>query len=116
TGTSDTIARHNTQYAQTLWDYAALSAGDLVVEVASNDGSLLKCLKPYGARTLGIEPATNIAAFARANGIETVNVFFNSQTAKQTLEAYGPAKVVVCNNVLAHVDETLDFLIGCRLL
>ena len=116
TGTSDTLAAHNIQYARTIVDLLKLGADDLVVEVASNDGSLLKCFKPYGVRTLGIDPAVNIAEMASAEGIETLPQFFNSFTAGQVRASYGRAKVVIGNNVLAHVDETQDFLRGCKSL
>ena len=114
TGTSDTIAAHNIRYADDVVDLLKLDEDDLVVEVASNDGSLLKCFKRHGVRTLGVEPATNIAEKAVAGGIETINLFFNSTTSKQVKESYGPAKAVIGNNVLAHVDETIDFLTGCK--
>lgn len=114
TGTSDTIAAHNLRYAHTVVEFLKLGEKDLVVEVASNDGSLLKCFKPYGVRTLGIEPATNIAEMACANGIETVNLFFNYPTAREVRDSHGPAKAVIGNNVLAHVDDTQDFLRGAR--
>jgi hypothetical protein len=114
TGTSDTIAKHNIQYARTLADLLGLGREDLVVEVASNDGSLLKCFKPYGAKTLGVEPATNIAEMASADGVETVTLFFNSSVAREIREEHGRAKAVIANNVLAHVDDTRDFLLGCR--
>jgi hypothetical protein len=114
TGTSETIAGHNVRYAQTLADLLKLGPGDLVIEVASNDGSLLKCFMRYGVRTLGIEPATNIAEKARRDGIETIDCFFNSTVAREVRESHGTAKAVIANNVLAHVDETQDFLRGCR--
>jgi len=114
TGTSETIAVHNIEHARTIVDLLKLKMDDLVVEVGSNDGSLLKCFQQYGVRTLGIEPATNIAAIACANGIETIDRFFDSCTAQQVRESYGLAKVVIGNNVLAHVDQTQDFLRGCR--
>lgn len=114
TGTSDTIAAHNVKYAQTVVDFLNLGADDLVVEVASNDGSLLKCFKRHNVRTLGIEPATNIAEMARAEGIETIDQFFNSATAREVQKTHGPASAVIGNNVLAHVDETQDFLLGCK--
>jgi hypothetical protein len=116
TGTSETIAAHNVEYARTVVNLLKLGANDLVVEVASNDGSLLKCFEPYGVRMLGIEPATNIAAIAVENGIETIDEFFDSATAGQVREMYGPAKVVLGNNVLAHVDEPPEFLLGCKQL
>jgi len=116
TGTLDTIATHNLEYARTVCDFLGLKASDLVVEIASNDGSLLKCFKRHGVRTLGVEPATNIAEMASADGIETVNLFCNSSTAQQVSERHGRARVVIGNNVLAHVDDTRDFLRGCKAL
>ncbi len=114
TGTSDTIAAHNARYAGTVVDLLGLGARDLVVEVASNDGSLLKCFARLGVRALGIEPATNIARLAEAAGIETVNRFFDEVTAREVRQSHGPAKAVIGNNVLAHVDDTQGFLRGCR--
>jgi hypothetical protein len=116
TGTSETMANHNREYARTVVDLLKLSPEDLVVEVASNDGSLLRNFKPYNVRILGVEPATNIAEKACASSVETLNVFFNSTVAQQLRESHGPAKVVIANNVLAHVDETKDFLLGCKTL
>ncbi len=116
TGTSETIAAHNREYAREVVESLALGADDLVVEIASNDGSLLKCFQPYGVRTLGIEPATNIAEIAVASGVETVNKFFNSGAAEEIRQSFGPARVAIGNNVLAHVDDTRDFLRGCAKL
>lgn len=113
TGTSETIAAHNRDYARKVVETLRLEADDLVVEIASNDGSLLRCFQPYGVKTLGVEPATNIAEMARRDGVETVNKFFNSATAEELRQSYGPARAVIGNNVLAHVDDTLDFLRGC---
>jgi novobiocin biosynthesis protein NovU/D-mycarose 3-C-methyltransferase len=114
TGTSETIAGHNRSYARTLVELLNLKPGDLVVEAASNDGSFLQCLEPCGAATLGIEPASNLAAAASASGIETVNTFFTSALARDLRRARQPAHAVVANNVLAHVDDPHDFLCGCR--
>jgi C-methyltransferase C-terminal domain/Putative zinc binding domain/Methyltransferase domain len=116
TGTSETIAAHNRRYTGNLVDQLHLGDNDLVVEVASNDGSLLKCFQPYGVRTLGVEPATNIAEMARAAGIQTVACFFNGAAAGRIREAHGPARVVIANNVLAHVDDPQDFLAGGKTL
>jgi hypothetical protein len=110
TGTSDTIAQHNVAYAAKVVELVGLGADDLVIEAASNDGSLLRCFQTHGVRTLGIEPATNIADQARAAGVETVNRFFEPGCAADVRGEYGPAKVVIGNNVLAHVDTPVDFL------
>jgi SAM-dependent methyltransferase len=114
TGTSETIAAHNVKYAQAVVDRLELGADDLVVEVASNDGSLLSCFQRHGVRTLGVEPATNIAEIARARGIETVNRFFDQETAADVRATHGAAMAVIGNNVFAHVDDSRGFLRGCR--
>ncbi len=114
TGTSDTIAQHNIGYAADVVAGLELGKDDLVVEIASNDGSLLTCFRDQGVRTLGIEPARNIAAMARERGIETVAEFFTSELARKVRAEQGPAGAVVANNVLAHVDDTKDFLTGCK--
>jgi hypothetical protein len=114
TGTSETIAQHNLSYADSLVKDLHLQPHDLVVEIASNDGSLLKCFQPHGLRTLGVEPATNIAEEARRAGVDTVNEFFDSNRACEIKRQYGPARTVIGNNVLAHVDDPRDLLRGCR--
>ncbi len=116
TGTSETIAIHNREYARIVVDLLNLGQEDLVVEIASNDGSLLTCFEPYNVRTLGVEPATNIAEIATKRGVETVNKFFNPTTADEVRRDYGPAKAIIGNNVLAHVDDTQAFLRGCAAL
>lgn len=116
TGTSETIAAHNRAYADTVAALLHLGADDLVVEVASNDGSLLSCFRDLGVRTLGVEPATNIAQMARARGIDTVGEFFGGDTGARLREERGAARAVIGNNVLAHVDDTADFLRGARAL
>jgi hypothetical protein len=116
TGTSTTIAAHNRGYARTVVDLLGLGRNDLVAEVASNDGSLLKCFQAHGVRVLGIEPARNLAALALTGGIDTVNEFFNQDVARSLRAARSPARAIVANNVLAHVDDPVDFMAGCRAL
>ncbi len=116
TGTASTIVSHNQQYARTVMDFMGLEADDLVVEVASNNGSLLKCFRDLDIKTLGVEPAENIASIANADGIQTINRFFDSKAAGEIRESFGAARAVIGNNVLAHVDNTQDFLKGCAAL
>ncbi len=116
TGTNATIVGHNNALSKSVVESLRLGAKDLVVEIASNDGSLLGALRERGVRTLGVEPAKNIAALAREAGIETINEFFNSAVAARIVREHGPASAVVANNVLAHVDATSDFLAACRAL
>jgi SAM-dependent methyltransferase len=114
-GTSETTLAHNRELAAAVDERLNLGSGDLVVEIASNDGSLLKCF-PAGVRVLGVEPARNIAAAARAAGVATIDRFFDSSAAVEIRSTYGPATAVLANNVLAHVDSPRDFLAGARML
>ena len=116
TGTSDTIAKHNVGYAKTVVELVGAGSDALIVEAASNDGSLLKCFQKHGVRVLGVEPATNIAEKANAAGVPTTNEFFNSRKAAELRAKHGPAKAVIGNNVLAHVDDPVDFLRGFKVL
>ena len=116
TGTSDTIAAHNVGYAAAVAERCGLGADDLVVEAASNDGSLLRCFQVHEVRVLGVEPATNIAARAEAAGVPSVNRFFEPGCAADLRAEHGAAKVVIGNNVLAHVDDPVGFLRAARAL
>ena len=116
TGTSETIAAHNRSYASTVVDLLALDADSLVVEAASNDGSLLTCFRDLGIRVLGVEPARNIAALAIQRGIPTETVFFDREQGARLRQTHGPARALLANNVLAHVDDPAGFLAGARAL
>lgn len=115
-GTSDTIAAHHRAYAKSVIERVGLVPTDLVVEIASNDGSLLACFRDEGVRVLGVEPAFNVAERARKRGIETVTRFFDAKLAGDLRASHGEARAVVANNVLAHVDRPVDFLRGCAKL
>ncbi len=116
TGTNQTIVRHNAALAESVVKKLGLGSQSLVVEIASNDGSLLSAFRERGTRTLGVEPARNIAQIAREAGIETISEFFNMGVAQKILKSHGPASAVLANNVLAHVDQTVPFLAACRTL
>jgi hypothetical protein len=116
TGTSKTIAEHNRGYAKAVHTHLGLAPDDLVVEIASNDGSLLTCFRDLGVRVLGVEPARNIAEVARKAGIDTVSEFFSSNLATELRSTKGPARAVVGNNVLAHVPNPADVLRGAATL
>jgi SAM-dependent methyltransferase len=116
TGTNATIVRHNASLARSVVRTLGLAANDLVVEIASNDGSLLSAFRESGVRTLGVEPASNIAALAREAGIDTINEFFDAPLAARMVQEHGMASAVLANNVLAHVDATTDFLSSCGAL
>jgi SAM-dependent methyltransferase len=113
TGTNRTIVEHNEGIAAAVTGQLSLSTRNLVVEIASNDGSLLSCFQRRGVRVLGVEPARNIARIARDAGVPTVNEFFGPASARRIASQHGRASAVLANNVLAHVDATADFLRAC---
>ena len=87
-----------------------------VVEVASNDGYLLQHSVARGIRSLGIEPAANIAEVARAKGIDTEVMFLGEETGRDVADRHGKADLVVANNVFAHVPDIVDFSKGLAAL
>ncbi len=90
--------------------------GSLVVEIGSNDGALLRPLRERGANVLGIEPAHNLGALANAEGLETWEEFFSTRVARRIVNDRGNPKVVLANNVLAHVDDLHELVAALDLV
>ena len=108
------------EHARRFVDYAVerLGLGDdsFVVEVASNDGYLLQHAVARGIRSLGIEPAANVAEAAVARGVPTEVRFLGAETGREVAAEHGRADLVVANNVFAHVPDIVDFARGLRAL
>ncbi len=104
-GTSAVNVDHFGRYARQVIERTGLAPGDLVVEIGSNDGTMLRFFKDAGMRVLGIDPAREIAVAASASGIETLAEFFDLELARSLRARHGPVKVVCANNVCAHIDD-----------
>ena len=113
---SDTMLEHAKRLAETLIDNFDLGKHDLVVELASNDGYLLKNYLKAGIPVLGVEPARNVAEVAISAGIPTVVDFFDARLGLQLAKSRGHAKVIHAHNVLAHVADTNSFVLGIQRL
>lgn len=113
-GTSPVFVDHFRRYAESMISLLGLVPGDLVVDVGSNDGTLLSFFKAAGMRVLGIDPAVAIAANATARGIETLPEFLTEEVAARVLASHGPAKLVTANNVFAHADNLHEVAASCR--
>jgi SAM-dependent methyltransferase len=107
---SESFLKHAAEMAETLKKRFGLGKESFVLEIASNDGYLLRNLVKVGIPVLGVEPARNIAEAAVKDGIPTLCEFFNEKSAKDILEKHGPADVIIGNNVLAHVPDVNDFI------
>jgi SAM-dependent methyltransferase len=103
---------HAERYARDMTRRLGLGPGSRVVEVASNDGYLLRHFVAMGIPCLGIEPAANVAAEARACGVPTEVAFFGRETAQRIRDRDGPADLIAANNVFAHVPDLNDFAAG----
>jgi len=91
-----------------------LKRGDLVVEIGSNDGTLLRFFKEMGMRVVGVDPAANLVP--EASEIETVIDFFGLQVGQRIRKQYGAAKAICAYNVCAHVDDLRGVIEGVRAL
>jgi len=89
-----------------------LTADDLVVEIASNDGYLLQHYLELGIPVLGIEPAQNVAAVAQESGVPTLAEYFTRSLGAELAGSGRAASVIHANNVMAHVPDINDFVAG----
>ena len=111
------LVEHFKHYARSVVESLGIPNGSLVVEMGSNDGSLLKAFRNEGMRVQGIDPARDIAASATAEGVPTLADFFTSELAPQDQGRTGSeAKLFCANNVFAHIDNMSDVVEGIRLL
>ena len=112
TSNSAGLVKHFGQYADEVARDFNLSANSLVLEIGSNDGTLLQFFKDKNMRVQGIDPALNIAKLASEDGIPTVPDFFTAELAEKIFQDQGPAKLVLANNVFAHADQLEDVTQG----
>jgi len=105
-------------YAQTFYknvtnDIQLDKSKDLIIEIASNDGTFLKPFVNNGyKKVLGIDPAQNISDLANTNNIKTINDYWSKELSKQMLDRHGKAKLVFARNVIPHVSELNSVIAG----
>ena len=112
---SSSWLEHSRSYVRKMIKFLNLSENDLVVEVASNDGYLLQFFADSKVQVLGIEPAAGVANLAIAKKIPTMIEFFGVTVAKKLAKNPKP-KLIIGNNVLAHVPNLHDFIEGFSIL
>ena len=113
---SDFWLAHARHYVEGAIERYNLNSGSFVLELASNDGYLLKNFVSASIPCLGVEPAANVAEAAIQLGIPTEIRFFGLNSAHELLANYGPADLIIGNNVLAHVPDINDFVAGMKVM
>jgi hypothetical protein len=110
--TSQTWLDANRLFATQISNILKHQPGDLVVELASNDGYLLKHFQDIGYSVLGVEPAVNVANIALDSNVPTIAKFFTLDLARELKHSLPEPRVVIAKNVMAHVPDLRDFVAG----
>ncbi len=108
--TTQTFRDHCVEMAATTSKVARLSMGDLVMDIASNDGCMLSKFQDIGMSVIGVDPAENLAAEANAAGIRTLCTYWSPSIANDIVSRFGRPKVITATNVFAHVDDVHSFV------
>jgi SAM-dependent methyltransferase len=104
-----------------LWDLSdalarryGLGAGDLVIDIGCNDGTLLEGFKRHGVHPLGVDPAENLAEFAAGKGIDRHTDLFTARSAEQIASRWGKASLITATNTFPHIQDLGDFIRGIK--
>jgi hypothetical protein len=108
TATASTSLSHFEEYAREMIRRFGMTSTDLVVDIGSNDGTLLKSFKRHGLNVLGVEPAHNLARQSISEGIPTINEYFGPTTVAQI--GQHNARLISANNVVSHVSDLNGFM------
>jgi methylation protein EvaC len=100
---SSVMKQHFEAYAKRLLETELTGPDPFIVEVGSNDGTMLKTFASAGVRHLGVDPSEQVAELARADGVRSRTAFFEEATARQIADADGPADVIFSANTTSHI-------------
>ncbi|MBN2752896.1 MAG: class I SAM-dependent methyltransferase [Rhodospirillaceae bacterium] len=115
TGITRELFNHHQRLSVDVVERHKTPVDSLVVDIGSNDGTLLKGFARQGMRVLGVEP-TNIAQIAVEDGIDTVQDFFGESVAEEIVKQHGKAKVITATNMFAHIANLGDMIRGIEVL
>ena len=107
---SDTLRAHFDDLSGTLVERLDLGPEDLVIDIGCNDASLLAAFARRGTRALGVDPAKNLAEFARDTGIERYVGFFGTETVEEIVGRWGKAALITATNTFPHIPRLHDFM------
>jgi hypothetical protein len=116
TSASPPLSRYHKRYADVVLETYPDHAKTYTLEIGCNDGDLLQHFDMAGCRTLGVDPATGPAEVARKRGLDVRTRPFGERFARDLLDQWGPATLVIANHVLAHVADVSDMLAGISVI
>jgi SAM-dependent methyltransferase len=111
---SDTLRNHLWDLSDALVRRYGLGAGDLVVDIGCNDGTLLEGFKRHGVRPLGVDPAENLAELAAGKGIDRHMDLFTANSANEIVSRWGKASLITATNTFPHIQNLSDFIQGIK--
>ena len=113
TGTSPSTRCYASQFFRQVKAIARPAVDDLIIEIASNDGTFLIPFLRHGYHNvIGVDPARNIVDLARRQGVRTLCRFWGRETSKEIVSASGHARIIIARNVLPHVSAVHDVVAG----
>jgi len=110
TSSSTGLSEHFQGYADSVVSRCKLAPGALVVDLGSNDGTLLRCFQNRGMSVIGVEPASHIAAHAASMGVPSISEYFTPSLATKMVSAHGHASLITANNVFANIDDLMSWV------
>jgi hypothetical protein len=110
-GTTKILRDNFAELSREVESLYPLKAGQLIIDIGANDGTLLSNFQKNDVRVFGIEP-TNAAKLAIERGIPSMISFFNKDTAKKAVAEQGPAQIITATNVFAHIENIHDIVEG----
>ena len=111
---SDTLKNHLWDLADHIVERYRLGRDDLVIDVGCNDATLLQGVQRRGMRTLGVDPAQNLAEFSAGSGIDRYVGLFSAESAREITARSGQASVITATNTFPHIQDLDDFIQGLR--
>lgn len=110
------LTQHFLAYAQHVVQKLTLPKGSFVLDIGSNDGTLIGFFKERGMRVLGVDPAKEAVRIANAEGVESLPIYFIEQSAHELKEKYGQAELIVSNNTFANIDDLAAFFDAVKIM
>lgn len=111
---SDTLKNHLWDLSDQLVRRYGLGTRDMVIDIGCNDGTLLRGFQRHGVRSLGVDPAQNLAAFTDGSGIERYTELFSAASAKEIVARWGHASLISATNTFPHIQDPADFVAGIK--